>query len=426
MFNPQPPVINEPEFFPFPDYQVLKLDNGIDVHVLPFNNLDYTNILLSVKSGTQVQSKMLQAATTNRMLREGCDGYDSEKLAEELDYYGTTYRAATSTLCSEVIMSAVSKHLPKMLPLLHNIVFSPTFPSKEFGISCEIGKQNLIHSMQEVSYMSNRQLKVMLFGENHVYAKAADPEDYDCVTIDDLRDYHSRFYLPNNVEFFISGKLTDVEFNLLNDIYGKMPCPRILIPQPEEPQPETCSDVRRLIEKDGCLQSAVSMGCITIGQQHPDYLKLRLLISVLGGYFGSRLMSNIREEKGYTYGIYAQLVAYTNFSTIVISSQTATEYTNALIEEVYKEIDRLLTEPIPSEELEMVKRYYTGMYLQQVSKGIDLISDYRVKVLNNVDTKTYYQQWWDVLHNTSSEELLQIAKKYLKPADFRVSIAGKC
>lgn len=421
----QPPVIQEPGFFPFPDYQDIVLDNGVVVHYIPFNSLDYTNVLLSVKAGTQCQSKLLQATTTSRMLREGCDGYTSEALAEELDYYGTTYQAATSTLNTEVMISSVSRHLPKMLPLLNRIAFHPTFPAHEFGITREIGKQNLIHSMQEVSYLANRQLKQMLFGEGHLYAKAASPEDYDKVTLEDLSDFHQAFYLPNNIEFFISGRFTDVERNLLNDTFGKQPCPKIFIPQPAENPAETVSDVRRLCKKDGCLQNAVSMGCVTIPQQHPDFLKLKLLVSILGGYFGSRLMSNIREDKGYTYGIYAQLVAYRNMSTIVISSQTACEYTNSLIEEVYKEMDRLINEPVPEEELEMVKRYYTGMYLQQVSKGIDLVSDYRVKVLNNIDAKTYYKQWWNVLHTTTADDLLKIAKMYLKPDTFRISIAGK-
>lgn len=421
----QPPIIQEPGFFPFPDYQTIKLDNGIPVHVIPFNSLDYTNVLLSVKAGAQLQSKLLQASTTGRMLREGCAGYTSETLAEELDYYGTTYQAATSVLTTEVMISSVSRHLPKMLPLLDNIVFNPTFPQHELGIVCEIGKQNLIHSAQEVSYLANRQLKKMLFGDDHIYARAAAPDDYDHVRVEDLVDFHQQFYLPSNIGFFISGRFADEDYDVLNNVFGKLPCPKIMIPEPVEPAPETVGDVRRLWEKEGCLQNAVYMGCVTIPQQHPDFLKLKLLISLLGGYFGSRLMSNIREDKGYTYGIYAQLVAYTNMSTIVISTQTACEHTNSLIGEVYKEMDRLINEPVPEEELEMVKRYYTGMYLQQVSKGIDLVSDLRVKIQNGIDTKAYYQQWWDVLHTTTADDLLQIAKKYLKPDSFRISIAGK-
>lgn len=420
-----PPIIQEPGFFQFPDYQDYRLDNGIVVHCIPFNSLDYTNVLLSVKAGTQCQSKLLQASSTSRMLREGCVGFTSEELAEELDYYGTSYHAATSALSTEVMISSVSRHLPKMLPLLNSIVFHPTFPEREFGITREIGRQNLIHSMQEVSFLANRQLKTMMFGEGHIYSKSASPDDYDQIVLADLVDYHKSYYLPENIEFFVSGCFSDKEFNALNESFGKLQCTNNAVPDLAEPAPETVADVRRFCEKEGCLQNAVSMGCVSIAQQHPDFLKLKLLVSILGGFFGSRLMSNIREDKGYTYGIYAQLVAYSNMSTIVISSQTAVEHTDALIAEVYKEMERLINEPVPEEELEMVKSYYSGMYLQQVSKGIDLISDYRVKALNKIDAKTYYSQWWNVLHSTTADELLQIAKKYLKPEAFRVSVAGK-
>ena len=422
----KPPIIKEPGFFRFPEYKVCRLDNGIPVHCIPFNSLGYTNILLSVKAGTQCQSKLLQASSTSRMLREGCKGYTSESLAEELDFYGTSFQAVTSTLSTEVMISSVSKHLPKMLPLLTNIVFSPTFPEREFNITREIGRQNLIHSMQEVSFLSNRQLKSMMFGDGHVYAKSANPEDYDQIVLDDLVEFHRRFYLPDNVEFFVSGRFSDSEFRVLNDAFGQLPASMSKSLDFVEPEAQMVGEARRFCKKDGCLQNSVSMGCVTIAQQHPDFLKLKLLVSVLGGFFGSRLMSNIREDKGYTYGIYAQLVAYSNMSTIVISSQTAVEHTDALIAEVYKEIERLINEPVPVGELEMVKSYYAGMYLQQVSKGMDLVSDYRVKVLNKIDPATYYMQWWNVLHSTTPEDLLLIARKYLKPESFRISVAGKC
>ena len=423
MTNLTAPIIKEPGFFPFPDYELIHLSNGIPVYLIPFNNIDYTNILLSIKAVTQLQTKVFQAATTSRMLREGCKDFNSEQLAEELDFYGTVLKCATSVLNSETLMSCVSRQMPKMMPLLQNIVFNPTFPKKEFAIVSELSKQNLIHSMQEVSYLANVQFKKMLFGDEHVYAKTATPEGYDSLSVDDLVQFHNEYYSPDNTELFVAGRLTDKELTCLDNSIGSMPFNGKVVPTMVEPTPNTCSDIRRLNKKNGC-QNAVVMGYVTIPQQHPDFLKLKFLVSVLGGYFGSRLMSNIREDKGYTYGIYAQLVAYSGLSTLVISSQTAVEHTDDLIKEVYNEINKLVNEPIPDEELQMVKRYYTGLYLQQVSKGIDLLSDHRLKVLNGLDTKSYYEQWWNVLHTITAEELLHIAKKYLKPELVRISVAG--
>lgn len=425
MADIEPPLIREPAFFPFPNYEVSHLSNGIPLHVIPFNSIDFTNVVVSVGAGTQRQHKLLQASLTGRMLREGCSGFTSEQLAEELDFYGTVYKSTVSTLRSEVLFSSVSRHLPKMMPLLQKFVFSPTFQERDFAMANNISKQNLVHSLQEVGFLANRQLKAMLFGEDHVYARTASPDDFDKISVDDLKQFHSEFYLPNNIEIFASGRFSNEQFSILNDVFGSMPVPKIAFKPDVEPAANTCSDVRRLKEKDG-VQSAVYMGYVTIAQQHPDYLKLKLLVAVLGGYFGSRLMSNIREDKGYTYGIYAQLIAYTHMSTLVISSQTAVEHTNDLINEVYKEVERLINEPIPEEELVMVKRYYKGLYLQQVSKGLDLLPDYRVKVLNGIDTQSYYKEWWNVLCTATPSDLQAIARKYLNPDWFRVSIAGKC
>ena len=186
------------------------------------------------------------------------------------------------------------------------------------------------------------------------------------------------------------------------------------------------SDARKRIfaERAGAMQSAVRLGMLTIDRNHPDYLKLRVLVTLLGGYFGSRLMSNIREEKGYTYGISAGLFSYPGVSSLVISTETANEYVEPLIREVYREIDRLQNEPVREEELAMVRNYMSGDLCRSYESAFTLV-DAWIFLQTSALPPTFFDETLRTIKAITAEDIQRLAQEYLCKENLKEVVSGK-
>jgi predicted Zn-dependent peptidase len=148
-----------------------------------------------------------------------------------------------------------------------------------------------------------------VFGENHPLSRSLTPEELAVISVDDLREHHARVYVPSGLQIYLSGRISPSIEDKLNDVFG---C--VAVDKPAQGLNiipfEQSLGKSRIIQRHGALQSALKISIPTINRDDEDYLDLRLAVAALGGYFGSRLMTNIREDKGYTYGISAALMGY--------------------------------------------------------------------------------------------------------------------
>ena len=181
---------------------------------------------------------------------------------------------------------------------------------------------------------------------------------------------------------------------------------------------------RLFIEREDAMQSAVKLGTTTIMRTHPDYLKLRVLITLFGGYFGSRLMSNIREEKGYTYGISAGIMFYPGSGLLGISTETANEYVESLIQEVYKEIDKLQNDKVTPEELAMVRNYMLGEMCRNYESPFSLADAWMFILTSGLDDD-YFARSLQAVKEVTPEEIRELAGRYLCKESLKEVIAGK-
>ena len=184
------------------------------------------------------------------------------------------------------------------------------------------------------------------------------------------------------------------------------------------------SEKRIFTEREDAMQSAVKMGCTTITREHPDYPKLRVLMTLFGGYFGSRLMSNIREEKGYTYGISAGIMFYPDSGVLVVSTETDNEYVEPLIQEVYHEIDRLHHELVPDEELTMVRNYMLGEMCRSYESPFSL-SDAWIFIATSGLTDDYFLRSLHAVNEVTPAEIQDLVQRYLCKETLKEVIAGK-
>lgn len=236
-----------------------------------------------------------------------------------------------------ITVYSLNKYLAKTLEVVESMIKEPVFPEKELHTILDTNIQQYLVNTSKVDFLAHRGLLQALYGTQHPCGQIVVEEDYHAITPEVLRDFYGRHYHSGNCSIFLSGKVTEDIIRRVTGAFGtpfgqyqlKASKPIFsFVAVPEK---------RIFIEREDALQSAVKMGCTTITRQNPDYLKLRVLMTLFGGYFGSRLMSNIREEKGYTYGISAGIMFYPDSGLLGISTETDNEYVEPLIQEVYRD-----------------------------------------------------------------------------------------
>ena len=407
----------------YPESQRLK--NGIPLHVIRAGMEEVVRFDLLIGAGQWHQTQALQAMFTNRMLREGTSSLTSQQIAEKLDYYGAMMELSSSVNCGFITLYSLNKYFPQTIELVADMLMHPTFPEKEMEVVVEVNKQRFLINSARVEMMGRKRLNRALFGEAHPLGRYAEVEDYDCLTPEVLKSFYHQHYHSGNCSIYLSGKVTPEIIQSVERTLGDAPWGEVSQAssfQPITPQPEVGK--RFFVEKEDALQSSIKLGGFVMDRLHPDFLKARVMVTLLGGYFGSRLMSNIREDKGYTYGIGAGIVTYPGVSVLAISTEAANEYAEAVITEVYKEMDRLCNERVPQSELDMVKNYMLGDWCRSY-EGPFSLSDAWIYVETGGLDKEFFVRSIDSIQSITCEEVQTLAQKYLCKENLIEVIAGK-
>lgn len=401
------------------------LPNGIPLTVINAGEQEVVRMDILFEGGRWQQSQKLQALFTNRMLREGSRKYTAPVIAEKLDYYGAWLELSSSADYSYITLYSLNKYIAETLDVLESIIKEPLFPEKELSTVLDINIQQYLVNLSKVDFLAHRALQKALYGEKHPCGLCVEEPDYRAITPAVLREFYKAHYHSGSCHIYLSGKVTDniirqVEACLGTEPFGQPSLgtakPKFLI--------EPTMDKRVFIERDDAMQSAVKLGMGTITRHHPDYLKLRVLVTLFGGYFGSRLMSNIREDKGYTYGISAGLMSYPDSTLLVVSTETDNQYVEPLIAEVYNEIDKLQSTLVTPEELEMVRNYMLGEMCRNYESPFSL-SDAWMFILTSGLDDTYYSRALQAVKEITPEDILDLAGRYLCKESLKEVITGK-
>lgn len=419
------PRIMEPEQLAVQRPERVRLPNGVLLSVLNAGDNEVTRIDLLLAGGQWQQRQPLQALFTNRMLREGTRRYDAIEIAEKLDYYGAWLELSSSTECAYITLYSLNKYLPQMLDILESIVKEPTFPEKELQVIVDNNIQQFLVNSSKVDFLAHRGLVKALYGSAHPGGRLVQEEDYRRITPSVLREFYDRYYHSGNCSIYLSGKVTDDCIRRVESLFG---CEAfgtdVRKPERREFLPVSVSEKRIFIERPDALQSAVRMGMLSLERNHPDYLKLRVLVTLFGGYFGSRLMSNIREDKGYTYGISAAIVSCPGQGVLAVSAEAANEFVEPLIREVYHEIDRLQNEPVSDEELSMVKNYLLGDMCRSYESAFSL-ADAWIYVQMSGLQDTYFAEVLNAVKEVTPQEIRELAGRYLCKEKLKEVVCGK-
>lgn len=419
----------QPEIQTLKNFRILTpvrtiLPNGIPLTVINAGEQDVVRMDILFAGGRWQQSQKLQALFTNRMLREGTAKYTAATIAEKLDYYGSWLELSSSSEYAYITVYSLNKYLAKTLEVVESMIKEPLFPEKELRTILDTNIQQYLVNTSKVDFLAHRSLLKSLYGEQHPCGKIVMEEDYHIITPDVLRDFYERHYHSGNCSIFLSGKVTEDSIRRVTDTFG-VPFGQYQLQMPKLSFPFAAVPEKRIFtEREDAMQSAVKMGCTTITREHPDYPKLRVLMTLFGGYFGSRLMSNIREEKGYTYGISAGIMFYPDSGTLLVSTETDNEYVEPLIQEVYHEIDRLHQEPVSMEELTMVRNYMLGEMCRSYESPFSL-SDAWIFIATSGLTDDYFSDSLHAVNEITPAEIQDLAQRYLCKETLKEVIAGK-
>ena len=419
----------QPEIQPLKNFHIqtpvrTTLPNGIPLTVINAGEQEVVRMDVLFSGGRWQQSQKLQALFTNRMLREGTMKYTAATIAEKLDYYGSWLDLSSSSEYAYITVYSLNKYLAKTLEVVESMIKEPLFPQKELQTILDTNIQQYLVNTSKVDFLAHRSLLKSLYGEQHPCGKIVMEEDYYTITPEVLREFYERHYHSGNCSIFLSGKVTDDIISRVTDIFG-IPFGQYQLQMPKSSFPFAAIPEKRIFtEREDAMQSAVKMGCTTITREHPDYPKLRVLMTLFGGYFGSRLMSNIREDKGYTYGISAGVVFYPDSGLLIVSTETDNEYVEPLIQEVYHEIDRLHLDPVSAEELRIVRNYMLGEMCRSYESPFSL-SDAWIFIATSGLKDDYFARSLQAVNEITPAEIQDLAQRYLCKETLKEVIAGK-
>ena len=413
-----PPIKDAIEFdLQLKPYTFFELDNGVPVYTIDAGTQEVFQLEMVFYAGNSFEKQKTVAGATNFLLKNGTSTKTAFEINEAFEYYGAHCARACYNETAVINLSALNKHLDKLLPVIKEMITDSVFLEEELSTYKQNSKQRLSVNLKKGEFVAARLIDAYVYGEKHPYGVYTDPEDIDALNTTQLKEFFKQYYVNGSCAMFVSGKLpADLKEQLNNNFGGlsikanKEQLPSINI------QPATEKKYRIQNDVDG-VQGAIRIARDFPNRHHPDFMKVMVLNTLFGGYFGSRLMSNIREDKGYTYGIHSYVQNHLQQTAWMISTEAGKDVSEATVEEVYKEMKLLREELVDDEELLLVRNYLIGTILGDLDGPFQIMGRWKNIILNNLDEKYFY----DTIHiikTITAEELRELAKKYLNPEDF--------
>ena len=414
---------------PITDFKEIRLDvpapitlsNGIKMWVTGNGEDEINKISLYITGGAFQESRPMQATSCAMSVFNGNRNMTYSQIAEAIDFYGAWRSLQTHDNCTAFALSSLNENFDKTLPILVDSLRFPTFPDNEFDLIKRQLTVSCATARETVKYIANKEIMRLYYGDHHPLATDPTPTDINALTQDDIKNFYNSNFKAQNCNIVFAGNITDRELKIVDNVLGEWKpdgAPSPILEPPATPS----DDMLRVVHKEGAVQSAIVMMIKAIPRKHPDYFKLRVLVTVLGGYFGSRLMSNIREDKGYTYGINSSLSGRAFDGYIGISTECDTQYTWQVIEETKKEMRRLQEEPIPQQELDIVKRHMLSDLVKTLDTPFN-IGGYIGNMFCYGVYPEYFNEQVQEIINVTSDQLLTIAQRYFDLEKLRVVIA---
>lgn len=416
-----PPAFRTIQTVQFPSHQSVMLDNGQPLFVANVGEQPVVRVEVLFEAGTWHEDADGASFFGVKMLTEGTQKRTSAQISEHFDQIGAFVDLSHTPDRANIMVYGLTKHLGAILEMVSELIHEATYPEKEFNDLRNISLQNLRINLEKNAYVATTTFKERLFGATHPYGKSQNEKSIIALSVADLQNFYTNRIKARPFRVFLSGQVGDAEVALVNQYLGQ----HSVVPSPEVNKSlEIISKAEPLwVEKADAVQSSVRIGRMLFKRQHPDFYRMIVANEILGGYFGSRLMRNIREEKGFTYGISSSIVPMRQAGYWAIGTDVKKEFAQATLDEIQKEIHRLQTEPVPENELETVKNYLAGEFAGSLNTPFEIADRVRLMVLEGLDVE-FYSNYIQRLRVVTAEDIQKIANQYWQWEDLQQVIVG--
>ena len=386
--------------------EVVEIKKGIPLYWTKNIANETAKIELHFHAGTTVKTPII-ASLTAGLLIAGTKKKTAVQIQHALDAVGAYYDVSVSQEQAIVTIYALNSYLLQAFDIFQEAFIHAAFPEKELKELSNERQEKLKVQLQKVNVLAQRKIQQVLFEETP-YAQVISQGDYLTIRRSDLIQFHQENYLNGLAKVFLVGNLSNDDMQAM-----KNTCAAFAGTQ-AKPVKDLFSMKSHMVHEDkkDALQTAIRIGKIMFNKTHPDFIPFSVLNTILGDYFGSRLMSNIREDKGYTYGIGSYMMENTHFGYFMIATEVAKEVREATIQEVKNEIERLQTELVPNEELELVKSYLLGQLLKAADGPYAMLDLFSGVELHGMDI-SFYNKYIQKVQEITAEDIREMACKHL-------------
>jgi len=415
-----PKITDAVEFdLTLPAYYKQVLKNGVEVYALNLGTQETLMVNWVFNAGNWFEEKNLVAAATNYLLKNGTSTKNAFAINEHFEFYGSHLNRSCQNETAEITLHCLSKHVNELLPVVAELISDAAFPEDELSIFKKNMQQRLQVSLMKNDFVAGRLIDAYLFGERHPYGKYSSKEDYAALQQDELKQFYKQYYQHGRCAIFVAGRWPADIMNQLETSFGSLPLKPLTPVYDWSKHPVAPVQTKKysVTNDPNGIQGAIRIARNFPNRHHPDFQKVQVLNNIFGGFFGSRLMANIREDKGYTYGIYSYLLNQMQESAWMVSTEAGKEVTQATIEEVYKEMQLLREKPVDNEELQTTRNAMIGTILGDLDGPFQVLGRWKNILLNNLD-ENYFYKGMNIIRTITPRDLQDLANKYLQPNDF--------
>lgn len=412
------PAFKPVQLVHIPEIFSAELANGRKVFYRQDETIEVFKVDLVIQSGSWFADQYSYISLALKVLNEGTRSKNSHQLAEAIDFIGSFAEFTPGFDQSHLSFYGLSRFYEENINLLSEIIYDPSFDEDQFSLLKNKELEKLKLNLEKGSYLSSVALRKMLFGSNHPYGRFNTIEEFEKVSLIEIQ----RFFSTNFCDFdiLITGKLPDNFLTLLEARFGQGP----LLKAGSKPQRISPENIRYVEErKSSFIQSSIKIGKQLFNRTHPDYMKFIVMNELLGGFFGSRLMKNIREDKGFTYGIYSHLYSLNHAGYFSIGTDVNGENEQQTLDEIHREIVLLQQQTVSKDELETVKNYMAGSFAGSLNSPFALMDKFKAVHYQGL-TMDFYSNYLPTIYEVTATDLQAMANQYLQVDSLYTAVAG--
>lgn len=404
-----------------PEHIVFK--NGLQVFVFHVPEQELIKAEFVFKNLFEDPENPIRNSALSSMLKEGTSKLSSAQIASKIDYYGAYLVPEFSFDHNALTLYSLSKHVQAVLPVVHDVLTNAQIPQLELDTYIKNNKQSLQISLEKNDFVARRTFYHNLFGATR-YGRTVTQQLLSDLNQPDLISLYKQQIQPQNATLFLSGNISNETIALFKSYFEEQWQGEKAIVLQNFVSEGTGNKELQIIDRADALQSSIRLGKESLQRIHPDYPALQFVNTLFGGYFGSRLMSNIREDKGYTYSIGSMVANLNHAGFFSISTDVGTQYAADTLVQIQKEIDRLQQEKADDNELDLVRNYMLGSMLGSLESIFSHVDKFKSVYFSGLDLD-YYQYYTDSILNIQADRVQDLAQQYLGYDDMLKIVVGK-